>query len=299
MSVMLERPDTVTSLQLLALDITRNCQMHCTHCYNNSGPQGTDGEMTRADWLSVLDQAAALGVVHVQLIGGEPTLHPDLSALIVRALGHGMGVEIFTNLAHVRDALWPVFQTPGVTLATSYYSDQAREHEAITQRPGSYARTKANIARAVEYGIAVRGEVIQRAPGQRVHHAAAELVDLGVTGVKITQVRGIGRGADAGGTHDISQLCGLCAHGRAAIMPGGDVTACVMSGEMMAAGNVRTAPLAQILTSPEWASMAALIPRAKADMCPPDVGPCGAACPPDLTGPCGAAHHAPGPGTGN
>jgi hypothetical protein len=50
---------------LLWLEITRKCQLNCGHCYADSGPEGTHGEMARADWLRVIDQAAALGVGNV------------------------------------------------------------------------------------------------------------------------------------------------------------------------------------------------------------------------------------------
>ncbi|MBC3842742.1 hypothetical protein GXW82_28895 [Streptacidiphilus sp. 4-A2] len=88
--------------------------------------------MTRGGWLSVLDQAAQTGFTRVQFIGGEPTLHPALSDLVNRAVELGLSVEVFSNLMHVRESLWPVLRQRGVSLATSYYSDQADEHDRIT-----------------------------------------------------------------------------------------------------------------------------------------------------------------------
>ena len=273
MSVTLERP-TNSLLQRLALDITRACQAQCTHCYNQSGPQGTTGEMTRDDWLSLLDQAAALGVRQVQLIGGEPTLHPHVAELINRAVEHGMVVEVFSNLIHIHESLWPVLRQRGVTLATSYYTDDPAAHEAITHNRGSHRRTKDNITRALRYHIPVRAGIVDLADGQRVDQATAELRALGVTSIRTDRLRAIGRGAGTGGdTHQISELCGHCARGRAAVLPSGDVAGCVMSGTMLTAGNVRLTPLATIIESPEWAELAAAIPpprRAARDACVPD-----------------------------
>lgn len=282
-------------IRKLALDITRQCQAQCTHCYNQSGPQGTAGEMTRADWLNVLDQAADLGVRQVQLIGGEPTLHPDLGELVNRALNHGFAVEVFTNLILIPEALWPVLRQRGVTVATSYYSDRAEEHEAITKRRGSYRKTRANIARALRYRIPVRGAVIDVREGQRVEQALAELREMGVTRVRTDRVRGIGRGADTTGsdTHQLAELCGYCAQGRAAVMPDGSVAGCVMSGGMMTAGNVRTTPLSEIVASPEWAALAAAIPQPRSvphdeclptDPCVPEFACLPAGCSPDSDG---------------
>src|SRR5690606_35962982 len=120
--------------------------------------------MTTTDWLRVLDQAAALGVEMVQFIGGEPTLHPDLPRLVEHAPHHGLAVEVFTNLVHVTAELWELFSRPGVSLATSYYSDDPAEHAGITGRP-SHLRTKANIAEAIRRGIPLRVGVIDLGGG--------------------------------------------------------------------------------------------------------------------------------------
>lgn len=243
MSVTLERPVETGLLRFLALDLTRTCQAQCTHCYNQSSPSGTHGEMTREDWLSLLDQAAAAGVTQVQFIGGEPTLHPDIADLINKAVEHAMAVEVFSNLIHVRATLWPVLRQRGVTLATSYYSDQAAEHEAVTAHRGSYAKTKANITKALAYGIPLRAAIVDVREGQRIDQAITELREMGVQRIRTDRLRKIGRGDNTGqDTHEITELCGHCAKGRAAVLPDGSVAGCVMSGGMMTTGSVRTTP---------------------------------------------------------
>ena len=217
--------------------------------------------MTGRDWLNVIDQAAAAGARKVQFIGGEATLRTELPELINHAVSLGMQVEVFSNLIHVRPALWPVLRQRGVTLATSYYSDQADEHEAITRHRGSYAKTRKNIAQALAYRIPVRASVVHAREGQRVTEAVAELHTLGVTDVRTDRLREIGRGAGTSDAHDMTELCGRCARGRAAVLPDGSVAGCVMSGGMLTAGNVLTTPLAEIVTSPEWAALAASIPQ--------------------------------------
>lgn len=117
-------------LSFVWLEVTGKCQLSCVHCYAESGPSGTRGKMGTADWLRVIDEGIALGVRAVQFIGGEPTLHPDLTTLVLHAVDRGLQVEIFSNLVHIRRALWEIFALPGVSLATSYYSDEAGEHES-------------------------------------------------------------------------------------------------------------------------------------------------------------------------
>lgn len=261
----------------LALDLTRACQAACDHCYNHSGPGKTTGAMTREDWLSVLDQAAAMGARRVQFIGGEPTLHPDLPKLINHAVDSGLAVEIFSNLIHIRPHLWPVLRQRGVALATSYYSDHADEHDQITHHRGSYQRTKANITKALAFRIPLRAALVQVRNDQRVVQAEAELRELGVTHIRTDHVRSIGRGAGATDLHDVNELCGNCTRGRAAVMPDGSVAGCVMSGGMMTAGNVRTQPLTSIIGSTAWHEIAAQIPQRNANRqngCTPDEDSC-------------------------
>ncbi|MGH3950947.1 MAG: radical SAM protein, partial [Pseudonocardiaceae bacterium] len=158
--------------QFLWLEITGRCQLECVHCYADSSPSGTHGTMTARDWCWVIDEAAAVGVRSVQFIGGEPTLHPGLVDLINYALSRALAVEVFSNLVHVTDEHWAAFGQPGVSLATSYYSDDPDEHTAITGRP-SHPRTKANIAEAQRRGIPLRVGVIDVGRDQRVEQARA------------------------------------------------------------------------------------------------------------------------------
>ncbi|SFQ82095.1 Radical SAM superfamily enzyme, MoaA/NifB/PqqE/SkfB family [Amycolatopsis rubida] len=232
----------------LWLEVTGRCQLECRQCYAESGPSGTHGSMTRADWTRVLDEAAALGVETVQFIGGEPTLYPHLALLVEHALALRFGVEVFSNLVHVTDELWELFSRPGVSLATSYYSDDPAQHAAVTGRP-SYARTKANIAEALGRGIPLRAGVIDLGGGQRADDAQRELVELGVPAVGYDRVRQVGRGVrdrQAG----VEQLCGHCGDGVAAISPDGAVWPCVFS-RWLPVGNVLDDALAAILSSGE------------------------------------------------
>jgi hypothetical protein len=63
---------------------------------------------------------------------------------------------VFSNLVRVSSELWETFAHRGVRLATSYYSDDAAEHEAITRGRGSHARIKANITEALRRSIPLR-----------------------------------------------------------------------------------------------------------------------------------------------
>lgn len=78
------------------LALTYACNNACAHCYNEEGRFGM-ASLDLEAWQRVLDKLAALGVPHVILTGGEPTLHPDLLPLIRHAEGLGLMVGMNTN----------------------------------------------------------------------------------------------------------------------------------------------------------------------------------------------------------
>jgi Radical SAM superfamily len=173
-------------------------------------------------------------------IGGEPTLHPQLPELVEHALGRGLEIEVYTNLVHVTDRLWDLFQRPRVRLATSYYSPDAAEHDGITTRR-SHDRTLANIREALRRHIRLRVGVIGVTDGQRITDAVAELRGLGVDEVDVDRLRRVGRG-EGGRTMDIDQLCGRCAD---RVLAEGTVWPCVFA-RWMVIGNVRSRSLADL-----------------------------------------------------
>ncbi|MGQ0775145.1 MAG: radical SAM/SPASM domain-containing protein [Pseudonocardiales bacterium] len=232
-------------LRFVWLELTGRCSLSCAHCYADSGPKGTDGAMRPQDWLRVIDEVAQLGGRMVQFIGGEPTLHRSLPAFVDHALVGGLEVEVFSNLTHVSPQLWRVFTQPGVRLATSYYSDNATEHEAITKGRNSYARTKANIIEALRRSIPLRVGLIDVQDGQRVEQARAELEALGVTDIGFDLLRQVGRGV-RDQQPNVDQLCGRCADSVVAISPDGSVWPCVFA-RWLPVGNIRESPLHEII----------------------------------------------------
>ncbi|MFJ2131637.1 radical SAM protein [Streptomyces sp. NPDC088846] len=271
MTTLIEPPtrESLAGIQSLELEITGKCQLTCTHCLSESSPQATHGTMTPEDWRTVIIDAAALSVRTIQLIGGEPTVHPNWQEFAELALSLGMRVEVFSNLFHVRDEWWDMFARDGVTLGTSYYSNDPVEHDKITGRKNSYVRTRTNIREAITRGITVRAGIVEVLPGQHVAEARAELESMGVKQIIVDRARAVGRAMLPGQGSNLDEMCGRCTRGRAAILPNGDLAGCVLARDFPV-GNVRETRLAELFGGKEWASLAASIPMPARNACPPD-----------------------------
>jgi MoaA/NifB/PqqE/SkfB family radical SAM enzyme len=249
-------------------ELTNKCQLECVMCYADSGPDRDHGAMSAHDCTGVVGPAAAAAEINmIQFMGGEPTMHPSFTQIMSHALEAGLDIEVYSNLVHVTDEMWELFQSPRVSLAFSYFASDATAHNAVTGRP-SHKATRRNAEKAASLGIPIRAGVIDFG---HVAEAVDDLKTIGVTKVATDRVRRIGRGGDHAPAP--SELCGRCGHDVAAISADGDVSPCIFS-RWLKVGNVRQTPLADILTSPEMTAALATIP-ARTAPCDPDTE-----CPP-------------------
>jgi MoaA/NifB/PqqE/SkfB family radical SAM enzyme len=236
--------------------------------------------MSAADWMSVVDDAKRMGAFMVQFIGGEPTMHPSFSAILRHAISTGIEVEVYTNLVHITDEVWELLTAPKASLAFSYYSKDAAQHNAVTAR-NSHPATRRNASKAVSLGIPIRAGVIDTGAGQ-VAGAREDLRALGISRIGVDRIRAVGRGGGKD-INDVSELCGRCGKGVAAISPDGEVWPCVFS-RSMPVGNVLTSSLAEIMASKAMADAVASIPNGRQVTCDPDTE-CSPGTPPSSCGP--------------
>jgi MoaA/NifB/PqqE/SkfB family radical SAM enzyme len=76
------------------LNITHRCNLDCAYCteYDNSKDHVPFEELARR-----IDHCQELGCLHVDLIGGEPLLHPDVARLMRYVTQQGMTTGMTTN----------------------------------------------------------------------------------------------------------------------------------------------------------------------------------------------------------
>ncbi len=78
----------------LLAELTHRCPLRCAYCSNPLELDRRSGEIDTAAWTRVLSEAAALGVLHVHLSGGEPTARDD----IVEITAHCAALGLYSNL---------------------------------------------------------------------------------------------------------------------------------------------------------------------------------------------------------
>lgn len=141
-----------TKVQAVSWNITRLCNLKCTHCYLPAGfvdtdefPQGfvRDSELTQADCFRVIDEIAEINP-HILLIltGGEPLLRPDILEISKYASDTGFLVVMGTNGVLLNDKVVENMQEHGVTGAgISIDSIQPTNHDKFRGMPGAWKAT--------------------------------------------------------------------------------------------------------------------------------------------------------------
>src|SRR5262249_59822494 len=78
----------------LVAELTYRCPLRCVYCSNPLDYADHRDALSTADWLRVFREAEALGVVQLNLTGGEPLVRDDLEALVEGA----RALDLYTNL---------------------------------------------------------------------------------------------------------------------------------------------------------------------------------------------------------
>lgn len=79
------------------VSITDDCNCACPVCYADSGSTGRNTYLSMEEARAVLEKALAKGARTIVLVGGEPTLHPQLAELICLFSRAKLTVWLATN----------------------------------------------------------------------------------------------------------------------------------------------------------------------------------------------------------
>jgi len=139
--------DTLAPPFLVALNLTRRCNLNCAHCYLDAGTRESDDsdELTTAEVTALLDDIAAMSdETMVVFTGGEPLLRRDLPALVAHATGLGLMAVLGSNGMGLNDRRAATLKQAGLQgVGISLDSLNAADHDGFRGLPGSWAQAMA------------------------------------------------------------------------------------------------------------------------------------------------------------
>lgn len=95
------------SWKICIVELTRFCPFACPNCYmrqrGNLNQKTNDGvlHMSLKEYTKMLDLFVDQGGSGIELLGGEPTYHPEFLEIVTRGLQSGLEVWIYTNLHRI------------------------------------------------------------------------------------------------------------------------------------------------------------------------------------------------------
>lgn len=196
--------------------LTYACNNACAHCYNEPD-RFTMRTLDRADWFRVFDKLAEIGIPHIIITGGEPTLHPDLPELVAYADKLGLVVGMNTNGRLLADAATVQGLADAglnhvqITLASCH----AAVHDTTSGVDGAFEQTLQGIRNAV----ASRLHTITNTTLTRLNYDhALDIVDfehaLGVRTFAMNGMIHAGGGFDDPDTLPVAEMAALLASVR-------------------------------------------------------------------------------------
>jgi len=81
----------------LVAELTYRCPLRCGYCSNPVDGGGSARALATDEWVRVLVQAEALGVVQVHFTGGEPLVRKDLESLVAAARALDLYSQLVTS----------------------------------------------------------------------------------------------------------------------------------------------------------------------------------------------------------
>lgn len=75
--------------------LTNECQLRCAHCSFQSGPKKARTRINGGVLMRALDELQ--GIRDISITGGEPTLHPEFTPILLRASERAQAVYVLSN----------------------------------------------------------------------------------------------------------------------------------------------------------------------------------------------------------
>ena len=143
---------------LIALNLTKRCNLKCDHCYLDATTKsaGGDDELSTEECYKLIDQIAQVNKGCLLVItGGEPLVRPDILDIARHAVKLGFMVVFGTNGMLIDDRMAKDLVEIGVMgMGISIDSLDPQKHNRFRGVPGAWEAALAGIEACKRNGLA-------------------------------------------------------------------------------------------------------------------------------------------------
>ncbi len=126
---------------VLSWNVTRKCNLKCSHCYINASPKEYTDELTTEEGKQLIDQICEVSHPLLILSGGEPLLRKDIYELIQYGTQKGLRMGLGSNGALIDNTVAKKLKDAGIkTVSISLDSHIPEHHDEFRGVKGSWEK---------------------------------------------------------------------------------------------------------------------------------------------------------------
>ena len=126
---------------ILSWNVTRKCNMKCSHCYINADTKESITELTTEEAKNLIDQICEVSKPLLVLSGGEPLLRPDIYELVRYGASKGLKMGLGSNGSLIDTDVAKKLKEAGIeTVSISLDSHIPEQHDKFRGIQGSWEK---------------------------------------------------------------------------------------------------------------------------------------------------------------
>ena len=126
---------------VMSWNVTRECNMKCSHCYINATEKKLDNELTTKEAKGLMDQICQVSKPLLILSGGEPLLREDIFELIKYGSSLGLKMGLGSNGSLIDDGVAKKLKAAGTaTVSISLDSNIPEQHDEFRGVKGAFEK---------------------------------------------------------------------------------------------------------------------------------------------------------------
>jgi len=134
-------------------NLTKRCNLHCSHCYAGADQAGAPGELTTAEGKALLEDLADYGVPVVLFSGGEPLVRDDLAELVASASNLGIRPVLSTNGTLLTEERVAALQDAGLMYAGVSVDGMPAHNDEMRGEEGAFDAAVGGIRTCLDAGL--------------------------------------------------------------------------------------------------------------------------------------------------
>ena len=161
---------------VVSWNVTRKCNLKCSHCYINASKEELRGELTTEEAKRLMDQISDVSRPLLVLSGGEPLLREDIYDLIRYGTSKGFRMGLGSNGSLIDEAIAKKLKDAGVkTVSISLDSSIPEKHDEFRGVEGSWQKAVNAITALKQNGVLVQ---VNTTVTQQNHEEIDEIMSL-------------------------------------------------------------------------------------------------------------------------